>query len=127
MRDCSLFFEVEEFISEKMITVRNEKIISDHDMAELYDVDISDIRKTVGRNKLRFPEDFMFIPDKKEKELFFPDKDVKYLFTWSGVFMLAGLLKSDKAIKTYMQLLDVFIGQMPGKGFEILEDIMKKE
>jgi len=43
-----------------IITIRNQKVILDADLAEVYDVPTKRLNEQVKRNADRFPEDFMF-------------------------------------------------------------------
>ena len=49
-------------IRAKIHTVRNVKVILDHDLADLYQVETKVLNQAVKRNIERFPEKFMFIP-----------------------------------------------------------------
>ena len=50
----------DEIISNKIFVVRGKKVILDHDLAELYDVETRRLNEQVKRNLDRFPADFMF-------------------------------------------------------------------
>ena len=73
----------EETIGKQIVTLRGSQVILDRDLARLYQVEVSQMNRQVKRNIERFPEDFMFQLTKEEL----------------GVSMLAGLLRSDIAIK----------------------------
>jgi len=51
---------VQETIIKKIIFIREEKVILDVHLAELYDVETRVLKQAVRRNIDRFPEDFMF-------------------------------------------------------------------
>jgi len=51
---------VEEKIIRKIVFLRNEKVILDLHLAELYAVETRTLKQAVRRNMDRFPEDFMF-------------------------------------------------------------------
>ena len=53
-------------IVSKMVLVRGEKVIIDHDLAKLYDVENKQLKRAVRRHINRFPEDFMFQLTKEE-------------------------------------------------------------
>ena len=48
--------------------VRNQKVMLDSDLAELYGVEVKVMNQAVKRNIARFPKDFMFRFTKKEFE-----------------------------------------------------------
>jgi len=47
-------------IATLIFSLRNQKVILDADLAELYDVPTKVFNQAVKRNADRFPEDFMF-------------------------------------------------------------------
>ena len=49
-----------------IITIRNQKVIVDRDLAEIYGVETRRLNEQVKRNPDRFPEDFMFQLTKEE-------------------------------------------------------------
>lgn len=50
-----------ELVIEKMIyIIRDQKVMLDSDLAELYEVDTKVLNQAVKRNLTRFPQDFMF-------------------------------------------------------------------
>lgn len=50
----------DEVIMNKIYIVREQKIIIDRDLAELYGVETKVLKQAVRRNRDRFPDDFMF-------------------------------------------------------------------
>lgn len=54
-------------IKEKIFLIRNERVMIDRDLAELYGVETKRLNEQVKRNKDRFPSDFMFQIDNAEK------------------------------------------------------------
>jgi hypothetical protein len=57
-----------ERIEQKILLLRGQKVMLDRDLAELYEVRTSILKRAVRRNVERFPEDFMFVLDAKEFE-----------------------------------------------------------
>jgi hypothetical protein len=57
-----------EKITTKILFLRNEKVLLDRDLAELYGVSTKVLNQAVKRNARRFPPDFMFQLTKKEKD-----------------------------------------------------------
>jgi uncharacterized protein (DUF1499 family) len=49
-----------------IITMRNQKVIIDRDLAEIYGVKTRRLNEQVKRNPERFPEDFMFQLNREE-------------------------------------------------------------
>lgn len=50
----------DEIITSKIFFIRNQKVMIDSDLAELYGVATKVLNQSVKRNIDRFPEDFMF-------------------------------------------------------------------
>src|SRR6186713_1450685 len=100
---------VEERIIQKIVLLREEKVILDVHLAELYGVETRALKQAVRRNIDRFPVDFMFELTEDEiktvvSQNVIPHK--KYLggsqpfaFTETGVAMLSSVLKSHTAIE----------------------------
>jgi len=59
-----------ELILSKIYMIRNVKVMLDRDLAELYDVETSQLKRQVRRNIDRFPDDFMFELTKEEYQEF---------------------------------------------------------
>ena len=57
-----------ESIVNKIVFLRSEKVLLDHDLAELYGVETKVLKQAVRRNIKRFPDDFMFELTKEEFE-----------------------------------------------------------
>jgi len=58
----------DEIISNKIYLIRNQKVMLDRDLAELYQVETKRLKEAVRRKLNRFPEDFMFELNKNELE-----------------------------------------------------------
>ena len=59
----------EDLILSKIYFIRNEKVMLDRDLAELYGVETKYLKRQVRRNSLRFPIDFMFELTYKELKI----------------------------------------------------------
>ncbi len=57
-----------ERIEKRIYLIRNQKVMIDQDLAELYGVSTGRLNEQVKRNIDRFPEDFMFQLSKTEHE-----------------------------------------------------------
>ena len=107
----------EEIVLEKIYTIRNEKVMLDMELAELYNVETKQLKRAVRRNIKRFPADFMFeLTDAEFSSLrsqFGTSSwgGIRYApmaFTEQGVAMLSSILKSDRAIQVNIQIIRVF-------------------
>jgi len=110
----------EQKILNRIFVVRNEKVLLDRDLAELYGVETKRLKETVKRNMERFPKDFMFemtaIEFTKWKEnvtLSAADKQglryAPFCFTEQGVTMLSCILNSKTAIEVNLRVIRVFV------------------
>jgi hypothetical protein len=55
-----------EYIENRILMLRNQKVMLSSDLAELYEVEPKVLVQAVKRNAERFPEDFMFQLDHQE-------------------------------------------------------------
>ena len=109
----------DEIIMNKIYVIRNQKVMIDRDLAELYEVETKRLKEVVRRNPNRFPKDFMFEMNKNEFENwrshFASSKEDKkglryapFCFTEQGVTMLSCILSSDRAIDVNIQIIRIF-------------------
>ncbi len=59
----------DEVITSKIYLIRNEKVMLDRDLAELFDVKAIRLREQVKRNIEKFPSHFMFQLTNEEVEI----------------------------------------------------------
>ena len=106
-----------EVIANKIHLIRHEKIMIDKDLAELYEVETKQLKRSVKRNIDRFPPDFMFELTKSEFENLrcqFGTSNLggtRYLpmaFTEQGIAMLSSILKSTRAVQVNIQIIRTF-------------------
>ncbi len=110
----------DEVIVNKIYLIRDKKVMLDRDLAELYGVETRRLKEQVKRNLSRFPENFMFVLSKEElenwrKEFGSTNKEIMglrippYAFTEHGILMLANVIKSDRAIKVSIRIIEIFV------------------
>jgi hypothetical protein len=104
-------------VQEKIIILRNQRVIIDADIAQLYGVETKRVNEAVSRNQDKFPTGYLFELNKEEWE---PLKSqfatsikggkIKppAAFTEKGLYMLATILKSPKAVETTIAIIDTF-------------------
>lgn len=124
-----------QVIHNKIYDIREEKIMLDFDLAELYEVETRVFNQAVKRNIENFPKDFMFkLTTKEWQELnssqivmsSIKHRGIKYLpyaFTEHGIAMLASVLKSQKARKMNIAIIRAFIAlrKLAIKNNELIE------
>lgn len=105
-------------VADKVIEVEKQKVILDSDVAELYGVETRDINKAVKNNPEKFPNNYIIeLPNHMKNELvenFHRFNKLKHstaspkAFTERGLYMLATILKGEKAINTTLAIIDTF-------------------
>jgi hypothetical protein len=108
-------------IRKKIHEIRDQKVLLDFDLAELYQVETRVLNQAVKRHISRFPFDFMFQLSKKEYENLISQnvisknegaggtRKLPYAFTEQGVSMLSGILNSKKAILMNIAIMRAFV------------------
>jgi hypothetical protein len=106
-----------EGITNKILILRNEKVLLDRDLAELYGVETRVLNQAVGRNIGRFPDDFMFELSREEIRSISQNvtsSNIKFskrvrAFTEQGVAMLSSVLNSERAITVNIEIMRAFV------------------
>ena len=107
-------------IESRILTIRNQQVMIDRDLAELYGVETRILNQAVKRNIERFPNNYMFQLTEKEftnwKSQFVTSNSDKmglrrppFAFTEQGVAMLSAVLKSETAIQVSIQIMNAFV------------------
>jgi len=109
----------DSIIENRIYQVLDKKIMLDRDLAEMYGVETSQLKRQVKRNLDRFPEDFMFERSKEElqnwrSQFGISNEDrmglryAPFCFTEQGVSMLSSDLSSKTAIAVNIQIIRIF-------------------
>jgi hypothetical protein len=109
-----------ELIERHIYVVREQRVMFDSDLAELYGVATKNLNKAVRRNLGRFPRDFMFqLSDQEVTNLRFQigtsslahggSRYRPLAFTEQGIAMLSSILNSQRAIAANIQIMRAFI------------------
>ncbi len=106
-----------EKIEDKIIIIRNEQVLLDSDVAEIYGVETKRINEAVKNNPDRFPDGYLLEMTEEESE------NLKSKFSTSswggkrytpkvfierGLYMLATILKSEQAVQTTLAIIETF-------------------
>lgn len=99
--------------------IRNQKVMLDFDLAELYGVETRTLKQAVRRNPDHFPPDFMFALTNAEvnqlvSQNVIPGRGklggaVPMAFTEQGVSMLSGILRSPCAVNVNIAIMRAFV------------------
>ena len=113
-----LFSALMQNVADRIVSVRNQKIILDADVALLYGVETKRINEAVRNNPDKFPPAYMFQLTKDEVEIlrtkisstnYSPkSRSLPYAFTEKGLYMLATILKSKSAVNTTFAIIETF-------------------
>ncbi|HJH30636.1 MAG TPA: ORF6N domain-containing protein [Methanosarcinaceae archaeon] len=109
-----------EDIQSRIYTIHSVQVMLDEDLAKFYSVETRVLNQAVKRNIDRFPESFMFqLAEDETDDLISQSvisssghggrRKLPYVFTEQGVAMLAGVLRSDTAIKMSIQIINAFV------------------
>ncbi len=120
-----------EIIEEKLIEIRNKKVLLDCDVAHLYGIETKRVNEAVKNNPEKFPEGYVIYLDEEETdflrfsnsiveigaepvEIFDRFKQIKHstvrpkAFTDKGLYMLATILKSPKSTQTTIAIIETY-------------------
>ena len=109
-----------KIIENRILLIRDKKVMLDRDLAELYGVETRVLKQAVRRNIKRFPGDFMFVLSKQEftnwRSQFVTSNNDKMglryppmAFTEQGVAMLSSVINSEGAIEVNIQIMRAFV------------------
>lgn len=109
-----------KIIQNKIFEIREQRVILDFDLAELYEVETRALKQAVKRNINRFPSDFMFELTKNEWQEVITVCDnlpitvkfspaLPFAFSEQGVAMLSSVLRSQKAIEVNISIMRAFV------------------
>ena len=111
-----------QIIQSKIYEIRGMRVMLDYDLAEMYQVETKNLKRSVRRNIERFPEDFMFELTKEEYDFlrcnfgtlenYGRGQYAKYLpfaFTEQGIAQLSSVLNSPLAIQVNISIIRAFV------------------
>ncbi|MCL3851046.1 MULTISPECIES: ORF6N domain-containing protein [Bacteroidales] len=111
-----------QIIQSKIYEIRGMRVMLDYDLAELYQVETKNLKRSVRRNIDRFPPDFMIELSKEEYDFLRCNfgtlenqgqgQHVKYLpfaFTEQGIAQLSSVLNSTLAIQVNISIIRAFV------------------
>ena len=109
----NLFKEVQE----KILFLRNQEVILDADVAQLYGVETREVNQAVRNNPNKFPKGYVFEIDRQEltelrSKFLIANKSksrtMPKAFTEKGLYILATILKSPQATQTTIAIIETF-------------------
>jgi hypothetical protein len=120
-----------EIVENRLIEIRNKKVLLDRDVAALYGIETKRINEAVKNNPYKFPDGYVIYLDNEETEFlrsktstmdnrnqpvenFDRFKTMKHstvkpkAFTDKGLYMLATILKSPQATETTLAIIETY-------------------
>jgi len=112
-----------EAVRLKILTVRGEKVMLDHDLAQIYGIETRALNQAVKRHRKKFPPDFMFELSREEitgisqavtslAKLKFSKR--VHAFTEHGAIMAATVLNSPRAVEMSVFVVRAFVKMREG-------------
>ncbi len=104
-------------VESKLLVLRNQQVLLDFDVAELYGVQTKEVNQAVRNNFDKFPYGYVFQLEENEYEIlrskfltakFSKSRVLPKAFTEKGLYMLATILKSKKATDTTIEIIETF-------------------
>jgi hypothetical protein len=111
---------LQSLIGGRILMLREQRVMLDADLAELYGVQTKVLVQAVKRNIARFPQDFMFQLSAEEFAALRSQtvtsntgrggrRTAPYAFTEQGVAMLSSVLGSPRAIAVNIEIMRTFV------------------
>lgn len=107
-----------ESIERKIYLIRNQRVMIDSDLANLYQVPTKVLVQAIKRNIQRFPDDFMFQLTLEEFKILRSQivtsswggrRYPPFVFTEQGVAMLSSVLNSEVAVQLNIHIIRTFV------------------
>lgn len=105
-------------VEKKIAIIRNKEVIADADIASLFGVQTKVVNQAVRNNQEKFPDDYMFELTKSElrdlrsnvltTKVSFMSRSSTKVFTEKGLYMLATILKSERATSVTFAIIETF-------------------
>jgi len=108
-------------VEDRLFTIRDQSVLLDSDVAALYAVETREVNQAIQRNPDKFPEGYILQLSENERESLrsqfvileksgkgqhpkYPPK----AFTEKGLYMLATILKGERAVQTTIAIVETF-------------------
>ena len=100
-------------VKDKIVRLNNQNVILDYAVAELYGVQTKEINQAVKNNPKKFPPGYIISLSEEDLRSNFLTTNSKSrvtpkAFTEKGLYMLATILKGDKAIETTISIIETY-------------------
>ena len=105
-------------VENKIVVLRNVPVIADADVAELFGVQTREVNQAIRNNPDKFPEDYVFELNKSELRVLRSkilitkvsqrSRSATKVFTEKGLYMLATILRSERATAATFAIIETF-------------------
>ena len=110
-------------VKSRLVTVRGQTALLDRDVAALYGVETKRLHEAVRNNPDKFPEGYVIVLDTEEVEVLrskiltleqkpgkgHHSKHGYKVFTERGLYMLATILKGERAVRTTLAIIETYV------------------
>ena len=111
-----------EAVKARLVMVRGQAVLLDGDVAELYGVETRRVNEAVRNNPDKFPEGYVLVLDEEESKAVRSQNATlgkgagrgRYskfnfkAFTERGLYMLATILKGERAVRTTLAIIETY-------------------
>ena len=104
-------------IEKKILRVRGVDVVLDSDVARFYGVETREVNQAVRNNLEKFPEGYILELGEEEEMILrskflitksHMSRAVPKVFTEKGMYMLATILKGERAVRTTLAIIEAF-------------------
>lgn len=105
-------------VRDKVVRLRDQDVLLDADVAELYGVETKRVNEAVRNNPDKFPDGYILELQQTEKQYVVENFDhlqglkkspvTPKAFTEKGLYMLATIMKSERATQTTIAIIEAF-------------------
>lgn len=105
-------------VRDKVVRLRDQDVLLDADVAELYGVETKRVNEAVRNNPDKFPDGYILELQQSEKQYVVENFDhlqglkkspvTPKAFTEKGLYMLATIMKSERATQTTIAIIEAF-------------------
>ena len=126
-------------VHEKLLEIRQQIVMTDADVADLYGVETKRVNEAVRNNPDKFPPHYMFLLTKEELQDLWSNfsttkvssksRTMPKVFTERGLYMLATILKSQRATEVTFAIIETFakVRELKRELVDLHKEIDKKK
>lgn len=126
-------------VHEKLLEIRQQIVMTDADVADLYGVETKRVNEAVRNNPDKFPPHYMFLLTKEELQdlrsnfsttkVSSKSRTMPKVFTERGLYMLATILKSQRATEVTFAIIETFakVRELKRELVDLHKEIDKKK